>query len=67
MHCCDTNASLPAVRLQHLDVLTATKLDELIGKLKRARIWNTRIMLFLNGGKIDGMEPFKVVKLPEDS
>lgn len=65
MHCCDTG-NMPAVRLEHLDVKTASRLDNLIGRMKRAKLWNARIMLVLNGGHVDGMEPIKVIKLPED-
>lgn len=70
---CDTN-KFPAVcageakmtRLEHLDMAAASRLDVLLGKLKRAKVWNTRIMLFLNGGHIDGMEPLKKVTLLDD-
>ncbi len=67
MHCCDTNSSIPAVRLEHLSVETAKRLNDKIGKLKQARIWNAVIRLFMNGGHIDEkIETSKVVKLPED-
>lgn len=69
MYGCDTAGSMPAIRLEHfehLDVKTVSRLDKLIGRLKRAKFWNARIMLFLNGGHVDGMEPVKVIKLPED-
>jgi hypothetical protein len=71
MYGCDTG-SMPAIHLEqlqhleHLEVRTASRLNTLIGKLKRAKFWNARIMLFLNGGHVDGMEPIVKIKLPED-
>ena len=53
-------------RLEHLDMAAASQLNSLLGRLKKARIWNTRIMLFLSGGHINGMEPFKKVTLLDD-
>lgn len=67
MYCTDTNASLPAIRLEHLDVKTATRLNDKIGKLKQARIWNAVIRLFVSGGHVEEqIETCKVVKLPDD-
>jgi hypothetical protein len=64
MHCCDTNSTLPAIHLEHLDVKTATRLNEKIGRLKGAHIWNAVIRLFLNGGHIDEkIETSKVITL----
>ncbi len=55
MHCCDTGA-MPAVRLEHLDVKTAKRLNWLIGLLKRGARGNARILLILSGGHVDDMK-----------
>ncbi len=55
MHCCDTG-STPAVRLEHLDVKTAKRLNWLIGLLKRGARGNARILLTLSGGHVDDMK-----------
>ena len=55
MHCCDTGG-MPAVRLEHLDVKTAKRLNWLIGLLKRGARGNARIQLILSGGHVDDMK-----------
>ncbi len=56
MHCCDTAGAIPAVRLEHLDVKTAKRLNWLIGILKRGARGNARIQLILSGGHVDDMK-----------
>ena len=64
MHCCDTG-SMPAVRLPNLDVKTASRLDKLIGTLKRAPILgNAWLLLTLSGGHVDDIKPLKPLNLP---
>jgi hypothetical protein len=67
MHGIDTKSEFPAVHLPNLDVKTAKRLDEMIGRLKAQRIWNAVIRLFVNGGHVDAkMEASKVIRLNED-
>lgn len=66
MHCCDTGATIPAVRLEHIDVKTATRLDAMIGKLKRLVHGDARILLILSGGKVQDMEPSTKLKVTDD-
>ena len=65
MECSDTG-SVQAVRLEHLDVNTASRLNSLIGMLKRVFAGNARITIKLSGGNIDEMEPCQVIKFVPD-
>jgi hypothetical protein len=63
---CSETGEIPAIRLEHIDVKTAVRLNEKIGRLKRARIWNAVIRLFLNGGHLDEkIETSKVITLDD--
>jgi hypothetical protein len=55
MYCTDTG-SLQAVHCEHLDAKTASRLDKLIGLLKRGFRGNARILLILSGGHIGDMK-----------
>ena len=57
MHCTDTDAKdMKAVRLEHLDTKTCSKLNHLIGVLKAGFRGNARVTLVLSGGHIDDMK-----------
>jgi hypothetical protein len=63
---CSETGEIPAIRLEHLDVKTAIRLNEKIGRLKAKRIWNAVIRLFLNGGHLDEkIETSKVISLDD--
>jgi hypothetical protein len=64
MECSDTG-KIEAVRLEHLDVKTADRLNSLLGILKRMFRGNARITLVINGGHIETMEPCQVIKLDD--
>ncbi len=65
MLCSDTG-EVPAIRLEHLDVKTAVRLNEKIGRLKARRVWNAVIRLFLNGGHLDEkIETSRVISLDD--
>jgi len=65
MEASDTG-EIEAVHLEHLDVKSMSKLNQIIGALKRMVQGNARITLTLSGGHIDEMEPCKVVHLLPD-
>lgn len=54
-----------AIRLEHLDINTASRLNSLLGILKRMFRGNARITLVINGGHIETMEPCQVIKLDD--
>ena len=64
MEASDTG-KVEAVRLEHLDVKSMSKLNELLGKLKLLFRGNARINLIVNGGHIEGMEPCQMLKLDD--
>lgn len=55
MECSDTG-KIEAIRLEHLDIKTAKRLNRLIGVLKSAFKGNARIMLIISGGHVDDMK-----------
>lgn len=63
---CSETGEVPVIRLEHIDVRTAQRLNEKIGRLKAHRIWNAVIRLFLNGGHLDEkIETSKVITLDD--
>ncbi len=65
MQASDTG-KIEAVHLEHLDVKTASRLNNLIGMLKRVFSGNARITIKLSGGHVDEMEPCQVIRLASD-
>ncbi len=68
MHCCDTGTTIPAVRLEHLNVKGMTRLNDVIGKLKRSTAQgNAWLLLFLSGGNVGDIKPLvDVTKVLKD-
>jgi len=55
MLCSDTG-QVPVVRLEHLDVKTARRLNLVIGLLKRLFRGNGRLTLIMSGGRLDDVK-----------
>jgi len=64
---CNDTGSLQVVRLEHLDVKTASKLNRIIGAVKRLVQGTARVTFTLSGGHVeDRWEVGKLLPLPPD-
>lgn len=64
---CKNTGELQVVRLEHLDVKTVSKLNRIIGLIKRLVGGTARISFTLSGGHVDNRwEVSRIVPLPPD-
>lgn len=61
MQCSSTSGQLPAIDLEHMKINDASKLNKLIGKLKKLYQGNGQITLTINGGRIEAIKPYRTL------
>jgi hypothetical protein len=62
MYCSDTDTRVPVVRLPHLRIASAKKLDDAIAEAKRVVSGNAYVLVKLSGGNIDSAQPLLPIK-----